>query len=366
MRENSMSACANCTPNRAGVLGAFDKLLAERGQMHVRAVQMSLLDNIRFSNGPDYLCNYFSDLLQTNRSKATEIINDQDIHFSTLYLLKPLLKQRSSILELNPLYRKAFEIEEALSGKLSSEASQKAEMKMRSARDNIVPALKWIISTAEPEDGMSSRYEQLIERCAAVLVRSLGNTAMLPELADMIFARNRRGALIHELVWVFFEARSPESLVLLIQRLNSSDSRDVKLAKNLLCFIPGISSNTLRTGPTLLQSALYWLQENKPFLYYTGESLHLCNKPMQYNVSQPAKYLCRPVSADSGKPLMRLNDTEEKSLAVYEKLTNKQQCQLADFSWQLYRRNVYQWRTWLGLPIDEQAALAARWMGGFA
>ncbi len=327
-------------------------------------LQMSLLDNIRFSNGPEYLSSYFSDLLRTNRNKALEIINDQDIHFSTLYLLKPLLKQGA--VELNPLYRKALEIEKSLSGKLSGEVSLEAEREMRSAGDNIVSALKWIISTGGSEDDMGSKYEQLIERCAAVLVRSLGNTTLLPELADMIFARNRRGALIHELVWVFFEARSPDSLVLLMQRLNSPDSRDIRLAKDLLCFIPGISDNTMRTGPTLLRSALYWLRENKPFMYYTGESLHLCNKPMHYNVSQSARYLCRPVSVDSGKPLMRFNDTEEKALICFEQLPDSHQCQLADFSWQLYRRNTYQWHTWIGLPIDEQAALAARWMGGFA
>lgn len=325
-------------------------------------IQMSLLDNVRFSNGPEYLTNYFSDLLQTNRSKALELINDQDIRFSTLYLLKPLIKQRA--VRLNPLYSKALEITDALSGKLSREVSQKAEREMRSSRDNFAPALKWIVSTARPEDGMGSKYEQLIERCAAILVRSLGDKDTLPELADMIFARNRRGALIHELAWIFFEARSPESLVLLVQRLKSPNSMDVELAKSLLHFIPGISSNTLHTGSTLLRSALYWLQENKPFLYYTGESLHLCNKPLHYSVSQSARYLCRPVSPDSGKPLMRLSDTEEKALAIFERLPHNKQCQLADFSWQLHRRNLYQWRTWIGLPIDEQADLASRWMGG--
>lgn len=329
-------------------------------------VPMSLLDNVRLSNGPEYLRNYYSDLLQTNRSKALELINDQDIRFSTVYLLKPLLKQRSALDELNPLYRRAFEIAETLSGKLSDQASLKAERQMRSTAENIVPALKWIISTAQPEDGMGSKYEQLIDRCAAILVRSLANTAILPELADIIFIRNRRGALIHELVWAFFEARSPESLMLLIQRLNSTHSADVKLAKDLLCFIPGISGNTLHNGSSLVRLALYWLQENKPFLYYTGESLHLCNKPIHYDVSKSARYLCRPVSVNSGKPLVRLNDDEEKLLTVFEKLPHNRQCQLADFSWLLHRRNVYQWRTWLGLPINEQADLAARWMGGFA
>ena len=329
-------------------------------------VPMSLLDNVRLSNGSEYLKNYYSDLLRTNRSKALELINDQDIHFSTAYLLRPLLKQRSALDELNPLYQKAFEISEALSGKLSGQASLKAESQMRSAGECIVPALRWIVSTAEPEEGMDGKYEQLIDRCAAVLVRSLANTAMLPELASLIFARNRRGALIHELVWAFFEARSPESLVLLIQRLSSPHSADVKLAKNLLCFIPGISGNTLHSGSSLARFAFYWLQENRPFLYFTGESLHLCNKPMHYDVCKSARYLCRPVSVDSGKPLMRLNDDEEKLLAAFEKLPYNSQCYLADFSWQLYIRNVYQWRTWLVLPINEQAALAARWMGGFA
>lgn len=324
------------------------------------ASPLSLLDNIRLSNGSEGLRNYYSDLFQNKREKALEMVNDQKLQFGTLFLLRHEFSKAAVSVALNPLYRKALEIAAELIGNKGGQT----EKAMRSGNEDTSSVLRWMIRTGYIEDDAGKDYEQLMECTAALLTRSFRDTAVLPEIAEMIFARHRSGKLIHELVWAFFEARSPESLLFIAQRLNSPDCREVELAKRLLCFIPAISEHPGIAGSALYSRVLQWLQENRPFLYYTGESLHLCSSPMHYNVSLVAKYLCRPVSVDNGEPLLALNEFESRLSSHFRELPEQLQQQLADFSHLLYRRNIYQWNTWIRLSLDEQATLAARMMGG--
>jgi len=329
---------------------------------------LSLLDNVRLSNGPQELKNYFREQFQIDRQKAIEMLNDQNLHFSTLYLLKSEPDEKTIKSNLNPIYSKALEIADLLSvqmQKRSAWSPGKLERKLRTTDDNTVSALRWIVSTGGPEDGCDSKYELLMEHCVALLIKSHGDTTQLPGLAEMIFARNRRGALIHELVWIFFEARDPDSLMLLAQKLNSRDRRDVELAKRLLSFIPGIADKSVHTRLSPYSLVSVWLGENRPFLCYTGENLHVSNNPMPYSVSLQAKYLCHPVSIATGEPLMPFLPSEKIKLAAFQKLPEKLQQQLAAFSWLLYRRNIYQWSSWIRLPVNEQSALASQMMGGY-
>jgi hypothetical protein len=210
-------------------------------------------------------------------------------------------------------------------------------------------------SENEPDNG----YELLMERIACLLVKSYKNRSILPELAGLIFSRNRRGALIHELAWAFFEARCVESLALIAYRLNSSDMRDVRLAKKLLGFIPGVDCITY-------DKAMFWLSENHPFLYYTGESLHLDSKPQHYRISLPAKYMCTPVPPGAGEPDAPFGEAGRELLSRFTVLDERLQQQLADFSWQLYRSDNYRWKSWIGLPLEDQTVWLSHMTGGLA
>ncbi|MGE5615163.1 MAG: hypothetical protein ACM3XR_12255 [Bacillota bacterium] len=337
------------------------------------AGKLGLLDNIRLSNGPEGLRNYFRELLRINRDSALAAINDNNIRFGTLYLLKPELPEELIRHDLNPIYRKALELAASLTGKVSP----KTESEMRRGGGDTAFILRWIVKTGLPEEGLGGKYEQLMERAAALSIKSFGDTSVLPELAEMIFDRNRRGALLHELAWAFFEARCPGSLRLVAQKLESADRRDVELAKELLCFIPGIagkpaegavqgsahnipaSAGDRSTGAGLSKIAMDWLEENQHFLCHTGESMQLCRMPQHYRVSWPAKYMCHPVSVNDGKPLAEYQPAEIEILSRFERLPETLQKQLADYSHMLYKRNIHQWMTWIRLPVEQQAAIAA-------
>ncbi|MEN6315718.1 MAG: hypothetical protein ABFD25_15900 [Clostridiaceae bacterium] len=316
----------------------------------------SLLDNIRLSNGPEGLKNFYHDLLRRDSKKAFELVNDNNLHFDTLFLLRSELSKTAASDKLNPLYREALRIAEMLVAGEKSHAGRS----IRSGRDEIGPVLRWMVKTGCPERYCGAElenYEQLMEISAALLTKSFRDTSALPEIAEMIFERNRDGRLIHDLVWAFFEARNPESLLLIAERLVSPYFADAALAKRLLCFIPGLDDEST-AGPILYNRVLNWLGENRPFMSYTGENLHLCNLPRHYAVSLSAKYLRHPVSIDRDIPLPALNEFERCLAMQFDKLPEHQQQCLADFSHTLHKTNIRQWNAFLQLSADQQANLA--------
>jgi len=321
---------------------------------------LSLLDNVRLGNGTDGLKNFYIDLLKKDRVKALEFINDQHLKFGSLYHLRYECSSPQEVKAINPLYGKALHLISELSGK----ADRNSEAKMRSDGDSTYAALKWMMKTGFDENEPGSGYDQVMEHTAALLTKSFNDTDVLPEIAEMIFTKNRSGKLIHELVWAFFEARKPESLTLIAQGLNSADSRDVELAKRLLFFIPCIRENSGMPMNTVHTNTMTWLQENLPFLCYTGESLHLSGQPLFYTVEWNAKYLCRPVSSENDELPSILNPFENELVKHFKELPDNTRKNLADFSYRIYRTNFNQWADWIQLPLMSQVNMTEHHMGG--
>lgn len=319
-----------------------------------------LLDNVRLGNGADGLKNFYRGLLKNGREKALELINDQDLSFGSLYLLRDEFASPSMHVMLNPLYRKAIQLTSGLAGS----ADSRVEAKMRLKKDDTYAALNWMLKTGFGEERLGSDYDRLMERAAALLTKSFSDTESLPYIVEMIFSRNRSSRLIHELVWAFFEIHSPENLFLLAPWLNSPDSRDIALAKKLLHFIPCIGENQDLTSYMSYDRAISWLHENIPFLHYTGESLQLSGQPVYYELEWDAKYLCRPVSSENEEPLSALSPYEKELQEQFKELPEDLQTMLADFSFSLYRMNFSQWHNWLQLPVMSQISLAYRFAGG--
>jgi hypothetical protein len=263
---------------------------------------VSLLDNIRISNGPESLRNYFNDLYHTERRRLLELLNDRHLRFYSLYLLKSGIYACHLQDDLNPLYKGALMLSDELSGTISDNpqragrtvssgadrvglpatgrigspivgkaglpgtdrisahggmtAQKRAGIrKMLRSDSGILPAsLKWIVETGWDPDISEGGYELLMERCTAMLLGEFRDRSVLPALADIIFDRHRNGLLIHNLVWAFFKARDPESLYLLAQKLNSENISDISLAKKLLRFIPGLDGSDNTSGSNSIYS----------------------------------------------------------------------------------------------------------------
>ena len=345
--------------------------------------QTALLDNIRISNGSDFLRSYFHELLHTDRENLLALLNDQNLRFCSLYVLKQDILTNQLQENLPSLLKKALEISDELSGKTNTRSTKSrldktrsrpdpslqarlnaaVEERMRMDKQTVSPPLEWIVETGWSDPLPDAAYEILLERCTSLLLKSLTNRSLLSVVAWHIFDRNRRDKLIHNLVWAFFEAKDTDSLYLLAKRLNSEDIRDTALAKKLLGFIPGLEATD---GVSAYYRAMQWLSENQPFLCYTGESMKMCSKPIYYTVSMEAKYLCRQVSANNGRPLSQLHDKELKLLMEFRRLPEAEQLLLSNFSYMLQKRDIHQWNSWIGLPVARQSEAASVVMGGLS
>ncbi len=318
------------------------------------------LDSIRLAQGSEEVSKYFGKMAAANKKTAAALINDETLQFPTLYLLKPALVRTGLLTRLSNKYLKAVRLANAILRKDTA----CVEYLVKNCNIEVQETLKWILLTGCADDGLDNRYDELMELSAALLVRHYSDSSILPAVADMLFKRYKKGLLVHNLVWAFFEARNPDSLLLLANYLYSQDSRDYEFACKLLNFIPYVESNRYTTPAKMYYEVSQWIRENSMFLYRTEECLHLTANPIPYALSSEAKYLCKPVSPSNGKPFRDYSEEEEGILSRFRALEPEIRLQLAGFSYFLYRRNMHQWNQWIHFSIEDQLKSMKMAMGG--
>lgn len=239
------------------------------------------LDKIRYEDHITGVKAYYRNLAGTNKKEAVRLINDKDLHFCTLYILQPEIARTGIWRYLNYRNLQSLCIAQAIYKK----NSRFIDLVISNKKAETYELLKWILITGSEEDGLDNRFDEIIELCGALLVRYYKDDSILPLVADLIFERNRKRSLIHNLVWVFFEAHDPISLQHIAKYLRSSEKDDFELACKLLSFIPGVQYYRSMQGEDIYQAVIQWLQENSPFLRPTGECLHLTANPIPFVVS---------------------------------------------------------------------------------
>ncbi|MGH4117329.1 hypothetical protein [Clostridium sp.] len=152
------------------------------------------------------------------------------------------------------------------------------------------PVLKGVFERCSWQNELSDEYDELLDASAALLIKIHKDNSILPSIVDTIFFRNRESLFTHDLIWAFFEARDPYSLMLIANYLHSDDERDIKLACKLLDFVPSIDMTTSRDSKDKYMAFFYWLIENYRFLYFTGESFQRTSNPIPYKIDSDAKY----------------------------------------------------------------------------
>jgi hypothetical protein len=320
------------------------------------------LDKIRLTNGIDELKNSFIKLIKTNNGEAVNLLNAENLHFPTLFLLKIEIDNLNIFDNLNLRNRTAIELTNQI-----LEKNKKSSINKYVSSDLAQIAysvLKWIFDTGFYDDGLSNEYDEVLDITAILLIKIYKDQTILPIIADMIFDRNRKGLFNHNLVWAFFESKDPNSLIMIANRLLSTEAKDVELASKLLSFIPGIEKNNNASKEKKYTSFLNWLEENNPFLYSTGQSLQQVNRPITYVIDLGAKYLNEYVASDTGKTLKSFTYKEAKLLNEFSKLDNDTKLLLANFSSMLYQKDRNQWNKWIHYPIKEQIRIAKSMMGG--
>jgi len=225
-------------------------------------------------------------------------------------------------------------------------------------------ALKWILHSKDSIDIPENQLDEVLDKAAILLSIVYRDKESLPKIADLIFKRHRKGCFNHDLIWAFFEAKDISSLHLIANRLLSSNQEDVLLARKLLSFIPEINNNTALNNKQLYKCFVNWFEENSLFLHYTGESYNMTSTPIPYEVILKAKYLCKPVSVETGQIIQKITNREYMLLQEFDKLDHYTQSLLAWFSYKIHHMNRNWWNIWLTYPISHQIMYANAAIGG--
>lgn len=221
------------------------------------------------------------------------------------------------------------------------------------------PVLKGMFRRCITQQNLSNEHDEILDLTATLLIKTHNDNSILPNIVDTIFFRNRKGIFTHNLIWAFFEARNPFSLMLIASYLGSEDVNDVKLACKLLNFVPSIDMMTIqRDRKNQYLDFFYWLRENYPFLYFTGESFQRTSNPIPYIVVLDAKYLCKGISLYTGKPFIPLTEKETNIIGSFNNLDEYNKQLLSRFSLKIHSENIYLWKAWINSSISEQILIA--------
>ncbi|APQ71656.1 hypothetical protein [Clostridium botulinum] len=317
---------------------------------------INFLDKRMDDSGVDNIRSFFYQLAKENEKEALNLINDENLHFTSLFVLRPEIEELNLFQKLNARNRIALGItNEILSSKRNISDVEYLSFEYIQAVHSV---LKWMLETGCINDGLDDQYDEILDITAIFLTKIYRDKTVLPIIAEMIFRRYKQGLLIHDLAWAFFESRDPISLSIISERLQSKELKDVELAQELLSFVPGIGIRENIDIKKQYLSFLDWFGKNNLFLHFTGESFQQVKNPVIYRVVLEAKYLCEPVSIDTGEILRILSRKECKLIDQFKRLDKNTQKLLSEFSVMLHHNNICKWQYWLECPIGEQIKFA--------
>ncbi len=227
----------------------------------------------------------------------------------------------------------------------------------------MILALKWIFVTGISNDGLNKDFDKVLDITTVLLAKECKDTSVLPRIITVTFERYTKDCYFYDLIWAFFQSRSPQSLVLIAPYILSKDEKHVELATRLLNFIPGIDLNSMESTNKRYLTFMKWIKENHPFLYFTGESFQRRYDPKPYIVILEGKYLCKAVSVNTGNIINPLTDRERQLLKEFKKETEENKKALSEFSHKLYKKNIYWWNKWINSPFDNQLNIVNRRRG---
>ncbi|WP_434284113.1 hypothetical protein [Clostridium botulinum] len=317
---------------------------------------INFLDKRMDDSGVDNIRSFFYQLAKENEKEALNLINDENLHFTSLFVLRPEIEELNLFQKLNARNRIALGItNEILSSKRNISDVEYLSFDYIQAVHSV---LKWMLETGCINDGLDDQYDEILDITAIFLTKIYRDKTVLPIIAEMIFRRYKQGLLIHDLAWAFFESRDPISLSIISERLQSKELKDVELAQELLSFVPGIGIRENIDIKKQYLSFLDWFGKNNLFLHFTGESFQQVKNPVIYRIVLEAKYLCEPVSINTGEILRILSRKECKLIDQFKRLDKNTQKLLSEFSVMLHNNNICKWQYWLECPIEEQIKFA--------
>ncbi len=322
----------------------------------------SFLDRYRHKNGTYKLKAVVKEMGKKDKNRLLYYINDKKLSFGSLFILIPEIDALDLYKQLSIRNITALKIFAKVTE--DKELEEKAGLDTSETKDNMYPAMKWMIDTGYYDDGLNDKFDEVLDAAASQLIKTYQDKTVLPAVAEMIFKRNRKGRFTHDLIWAFFESRDPYTLEIIARYLRSSNKKDVELASDLL------RCNLSEEGIHLMQPKSYssyhsWLKENFSFIYFSGESFQQTSHPSPWKVDLSRKYLCQDLRTQN-KKLTRPLAAEELNdrLEHFKQLKDEDKILLSQYSYKMHKKNIRLWDKWMKYPLSKQLEMAKKGLGG--
>ncbi|MCI1966277.1 MAG: hypothetical protein LKJ17_09145 [Oscillospiraceae bacterium] len=310
------------------------------------------LEYIRRVRGTNACRQHFLEIALKNQESAERLLNSGRLHFATLFTLKPQITKAGLGPGLNGKVQAALQI----CDKVLEEKKCSPDGGISYNDNNIRSAFLWIFQTGAQDDGLSNEYDEILDLTACVLTRRYREKNILPQLAELIFRRNRKRGYLHDLIWAFFQSHDPGSMRYIAPYLRTSNARDRQLA-HLLLHLPETGGNA-RQQENEYRKFMNWLRENSAYLYFTGESLQSSNQPEICSLDQEAQYLGKQISPRTDRPVNPVTNEEEEALSCFAQAEENEKAILSEYSGKLRAQNPALWNRWIHSPVSEQIRIA--------
>jgi hypothetical protein len=287
---------------------------------------------------------------------SLDVLNSDNISFPQLFTLSKQINKSLLIKNLSLKNKIALEFSYVV---LSKEKAFIIYSDLNNYDNKINhAALKWILETGAVYDGMNNEYDEVIDKAAIILAVIFKDTSILPIMKELIFKRNKKKTLIHDLLWGYFSSYEIETLALIATKLNSDDMEEVKLAFDLLQLQKNFNINYDRFQDTIYIKFINWYKENKDYIYFTGESFQEKSNPSYYSINIEAKYLCKRVLREDGTVLDIVSDRELELVNNLKKANKVTKKFISDYSNKLHRNDIISWKDWFSCPFRMQLQIA--------
>lgn len=299
----------------------------------------------------DSFKNAFHRFLLENEKGAITYLNDKRLYFPTLFFVMEELKSLHTLQELNLRNRIALDFCSLIKGHTKFK-----EVTERYNSKKIHDTLRWMFDTGMYSDGLSNEFDEILDGTAGLLICYLKDYTILPSAVALMFDRYEKGHFIHDISWYLLQSKDPSLIGLVTNHLKSSNEKSIQLAHKLL-HIDGDTQKFIENQEINIQETNDWLDENKPYMYFSGESFQLSSEPNIFKVHLEGKYLNKKVAPDTGEFLKPLKKFEKDALEKFNQSNFENKEKLSDYSCKLKKKNHKLWRDWITKDVSQQITL---------
>lgn len=302
--------------------------------------------NQLYRRSADLLKKSWSEWNLSDRTHALSLINDPQLEFPVLFLLRDKLEIRDSELGVRPKLVLS-QIDSVLQG---TESAPVEADSFPDQHDLLVGSLLWMLRTGW-QNIISTDYTQVIDRTAIQILHTYHQN-WIKGMTDLIFYRYKNKSQRHYLVSALQETAEPVSLVYQANYLLSDQNVENSYARKLLGFIPEVRHAVNNQAAFLAFET--WYEENGNYLVYTGENNDAVPAGIPYRIHYSAKYLGKVVQAKSGHPIQILLPEEYDHYQTFISLPGRIRKALAARSASIRNQKPEKWRRWMELSVREQ------------